>query len=91
MFDSPETMDEFDLFEDFDKNKTPYRWLLFVFFLLSLLLSSSSSLVFSAISPMLADAFGVSVLDVNMCANIWNATFIPVPFLAMWSYKHYSS
>lgn len=51
-------------------------------------MTSASSLVFSAISPMLAQAFGVSLVLVNMCANIFNATYVPVTFIAMWAYKH---
>jgi hypothetical protein len=75
--------------DPFDKNKTPYRWLIFSLFMMSILISSSTSLVFSAISPMLADTFNVSVLMVNMCANVFNASFIPITFVAMYAYKHY--
>ena len=75
--------------DPFDKNKTPYRWLIFGLFMMSILISSSTSLVFSAISPMLADTFDVSVIMVNMCANVFNASFIPITFLAMYAYKHY--
>ena len=58
--------------ESFDKNKTPYRWLIFFLFVMSILVSGSTSLVFSAISPVLAETFGVSVVWVNMCANVFN-------------------
>jgi hypothetical protein len=80
-------MDEKD--DPYDKNKTPYRWLIFGLFVMSILISSSTSLVFSAISPMLANTFHVSELWVNMCANVFNFSQIPITFVAMYSYKHY--
>jgi len=51
--------------DTFDKNKTPYRWLIFGLFVLNILFSSATSLIFSAISPILSDTFGVSVTWVN--------------------------
>jgi len=77
-------MDEKD--DPYDKNKTPYRWLIFVLFMLSLLFSSSTSLVFSPISSIIHVTFGIPSVWVNMCANIYNFSQIWVTFVGMYSY-----
>lgn len=47
---------------------------------------SAVSLSFSPISEMLADTYGVPILEVNSCAIVFTATQIPMNFVAMWMY-----
>lgn len=48
---------------------------------------SAFSLCFSPASTQLAQAYSVPIVEVNMCAVIFTATFVPMTFVAMWMYK----
>ena len=48
---------------------------------------SALSLCLAPASSALAEAYKVSILQVNMCGIIFTATFIPMTFISMWMYK----
>ena len=48
---------------------------------------SAVSLCLSPASIYLAKAYHVPALEVNMCAIIFTATFVPMTFLSIWMYN----
>jgi hypothetical protein len=48
---------------------------------------SANSLLFAADSELLAHTFNVGSTYVTMCSNIFNLTYVPLTFLAVYLYK----
>lgn len=53
---------------------TWFRWVVFGFFLINILVLSGESLSFSPVSVEIAQAFGVEVLYINMASIIFTIT-----------------
>jgi hypothetical protein len=52
---------------------------------------SGESLSFSPVSIIIADGFGVDVLEVSMCSIIFSFTQIPMSFVAIYLFNRYST
>ena len=63
------------------------RWAIFLFFVLNILVGSSTSLTFAPIATPISKEFGVSMIWVNMLSNVYNATYVPMTFLAMYMFN----
>ena len=73
--------------DKFQAHTTPLRWAIFPFFFLNILVGSSTSLTFAPIATPMSEDFEVSLQWVNMLSNIYNATYVPMTFLAMYMFN----
>ena len=80
------TFDDVIQVEDLYK-VTFYRWVIFFFFFLNLLVGSSTNLTFVAISIPMSQYFGVSLNWITMLSNVFNLTYVPMTFAAMYMFK----
>jgi hypothetical protein len=46
---------------------------------------------FSPVSVLIAEAYGVSVMTVNMCSICFMATYIPASFTVIWMFNYMSN
>jgi hypothetical protein len=72
---------------NFDAKISPYRWAVVFFFILNICAISCMSLSMSPQAELLTSGYGVTTFSVDMCSEIFSATYIPMTFVAMFLYS----
>jgi hypothetical protein len=54
-------------------------------------LGGAITICFSPVAVLVANAYGVNVMLVNMCSISYMATYIPISFLVIWMFKNMNS
>lgn len=65
--------------------------MIFIFYGGIILISSATSLTFAPIALLLSNTFEVSIIWVDMCSNVYNATFAPMTFLSIYMLNKFES
>lgn len=73
--------------EEFVPRSSWLRWPLLFLFTNCIMIVSALSLCLSPVSSNLAEAYQISQVEVNMCAIIFTATFVPMTFASMWMFR----
>lgn len=82
-FDIP----ELPVRHNFKPKISPYRWFVIFFFILNICAISCMSLSMSPQAELLKTGYGVSTFSVDMCSEIFSATYVPMTFVAMFMYS----
>jgi hypothetical protein len=62
---------------------TPYRWLVLFFYVLGASLGAAVSITLTPVAILIAAAYEVTLLDVNLCTLCFGITSVPMFFLSM--------
>ena len=54
-------------------------------------LGGAITIFFIPVAVLVANAYGVNVMLVNMCSISYMATYIPISFLVIWMFKNMNS
>ena len=76
---------------DFSKNLSPRRFLVYIFFGMTVLMCSANSLLFAVDAKLLSDEFGISVVWLTLCSNVYNFAYVPLTLCAIRMYRTMST
>lgn len=68
-----------------------YRWVYLVTFTIAVACGSIPSVGCATVATQLSDAYGVSIFMVNTVAVSGQIAYVPMSFLSIWMYQHYST